>query len=94
MVKCFFSASKNLLSGRSVPIVYTCGVLYTEGIYKKYVKAGCGVYWPLAEELSSGRRYNFYPVTLIRCQLQAIIDALKQVSLVLKSVIHLNQVQT
>ncbi|EFO17859.1 hypothetical protein LOAG_10639 [Loa loa] len=69
--------SENLLSG-SVPIVYTCGVLHTEGNEKKHVKAGCGVYWPHAQELGIGRRYNFYPVTLVRCQLQAIIDALQQ----------------
>ncbi|CAG9531608.1 unnamed protein product [Cercopithifilaria johnstoni] len=70
-------ASKNLL-GDSIPIVYTCGVLHIEGNEKKYVKAGYGVYWPHALELGTGKRYNFYPVTLVRCQLQAIIDALQQ----------------
>ncbi|KAK6107863.1 hypothetical protein QQG55_29895 [Brugia pahangi] len=70
-------ASKNL-SSDDVPTVYTCGVLHVEGNEKKYVKAGCGVYWPHAQELGTGRRYNFYPITLVRCQLQAIIDALQQ----------------
>lgn len=81
-----FSVSKNLL-GDSVPIVYTCGVLHIEGNEKKYMKAGYGVYWPHAQELGTGRRYNFYPVTLVRCQLQAIIDALQQVTTKFKSVL-------
>uniref|UniRef100_A0A915PN49 RNase H type-1 domain-containing protein n=1 Tax=Setaria digitata TaxID=48799 RepID=A0A915PN49_9BILA len=62
----------------SIPIVYTCGVLHTEGDEKKYFKAGYGVFWPHALSLGTGKRYNFYPITLIRCQLQAIIDALQQ----------------
>ncbi|OZC12153.1 hypothetical protein X798_00674 [Onchocerca flexuosa] len=69
--------SKNLLND-NVPIVYTCGVLHIEGNEKKYMKAGYGVYWPHAQELGIGKRYNFFPITLVRCQLQAIIDALQQ----------------
>ncbi|KAL3985122.1 hypothetical protein ACH3XW_37325 [Acanthocheilonema viteae] len=71
------NASKNALND-NIPVVYTCGVIHIEGNEKKYIKAGYGVYWPHALELSTGKRYNFYPVTLIRCQLQAIIDALQQ----------------
>ncbi|KAM3718011.1 Ribonuclease [Dirofilaria immitis] len=70
-------ASKNLLNS-NVPTVYTRGVLHIEGNEKKYMKAGYGVYWPHAHELGIGKRYNFFPVTLIRCQLQAIIVALQQ----------------
>lgn len=68
----------------SVPVVYTCGVLHIEGSEKKYLKAGYGVYWPHELGLGAGRRYHFYPVTLVRCQLQAIIDALQQVTVLSK----------
>ncbi|VDK81118.1 unnamed protein product [Litomosoides sigmodontis] len=66
------------LPNDAVPVVYTRGIVHIEGSNKKYIKAGYGVYWPHAQELGTGRRYSFYPVTLVRCQLQAIIDALQQ----------------
>ncbi|VDN35853.1 unnamed protein product [Gongylonema pulchrum] len=61
------------------PTVYTCGVcqIVDDG-ETSFAKAGYGVYWPHAAELGTGRRYSFYPITLVRCQLQAIIEALQQ----------------
>ncbi|VDN05445.1 unnamed protein product [Thelazia callipaeda] len=72
------SSTTNSIS-KSTPVVYTCGVLHSKVVNeKKYVEAGIGVYWPYCHEMGTGKRYTFYPITLVRCQLQAIIEALQQ----------------